>query len=131
MGDSIRKQQVIWNQLTNAEKFTSAGGEVRADVRYDGSNVVMTVSDTGQGIDPGFLPHVFDMFRQEAPFASRTHGGLGLGLSIVQRLVELHGGTVSVGSPGVGRGAVFTVSLPCQVPAGSVAKISREAVSHG
>ena len=113
MGDPMRLQQVLWNLVTNAVKFTPAGGEVRLDLRHDGTHVVMTVADTGQGIEPAFLPHVFDMFRQGESAISRTQGGLGLGLSIVRRLVELHGGRVSAASAGVGRGATFTVELPC------------------
>jgi diguanylate cyclase len=112
MGDAARIQQVIWNLLTNAVKFTPTGGEVRASVRREGSVVVLTVRDTGCGINPGFLPHVFDMFRQAEPATSRTQGGLGIGLSIVRRLVELHGGTVSASSAGPQRGATFTVCLP-------------------
>jgi signal transduction histidine kinase len=114
MGDAIRLQQVIWNLLTNAVKFTAPGGEVRAWVRHQGEEVVLTVSDTGRGIDPAFLPHVFDMFRQADPINTRTFPGLGIGLSIVRRLVELHGGHVAASSDGVGRGATFTVSLPRQ-----------------
>jgi diguanylate cyclase len=117
MGDPMRLQQVIWNLLTNAVKFTAPGGEVRADVRRQGRDVVLAVADTGQGIEPAFLPHVFDMFRQAEPLSTRTYGGLGIGLSIVRRLVELHGGRVAATSPGVGRGATFTVSLPCQADA--------------
>jgi diguanylate cyclase len=114
MGDPARLQQVIWNLLTNAVKFTPAGGEVRADLRRQGTHVVLTVTDTGIGIDPTFLPHVFEMFRQAEPTTSRTQGGLGIGLSIARRLVELHGGTVTATSAGFNRGATFTVSLPHQ-----------------
>jgi signal transduction histidine kinase len=126
-GDSTRLQQVILNLLTNAMKFTPRGGEIRIDVRDDGANVIVTVSDTGQGIDAAFLPHVFEMFRQAEPTTSRAHGGLGIGLSIVRRLIELHGGTVSAESAGLGRGATFTVRLPHQaarVPA--VSTIGRQ-----
>jgi signal transduction histidine kinase len=112
LGDQTRLQQVVWNLLTNAVKFTPQGGEVRTEIRNDGSQVVLTVSDSGQGIDPAFVPFVFDMFRQADSALNRTHGGLGIGLSIVRRLVELHGGTVSAASPGAGRGATFTVALP-------------------
>jgi len=117
MGDPTRLQQVILNLLTNAMKFTPHGGEIRADVRDDGSHVILAVSDTGQGIDPSFLPFVFDMFRQGEPTTSRAHGGLGIGLSIVRRLIELHGGKVSAVSAGIGRGSTFTVTLPYQVAA--------------
>ena len=130
VGDSIRLQQVIWNLLTNAVKFTSSGGEVRAEIRRDGSDVVMTVTDSGQGIDPAFLPHVFEMFRQGESASNRTQGGLGLGLSIVQRLIELHGGTVSAASAGIGLGSVFTVSLPCQPQNDPQRELSRAALIH-
>jgi signal transduction histidine kinase len=113
MGDPTRLQQVIWNLVTNAVKFTPPPGQVRADIRYDDPNVILTVSDTGQGIDPAFLPHVFDMFRQgEQVRRAHAYGGLGIGLSIVKRLVELHGGTVTAASAGLGHGATFTVVLP-------------------
>jgi diguanylate cyclase len=112
LGDQTRLQQVVWNLLTNAVKFTPQGGEVRTEIRNDGSQVVLTVSDSGQGIDPAFVPFVFDMFRQADSALNRTHGGLGIGLSIVRRLVELHGGTVSAASSGAGRGATFSVTLP-------------------
>ncbi|MGH9373113.1 MAG: MHYT domain-containing protein [Vicinamibacterales bacterium] len=117
MGDPTRLQQVILNLFTNAMKFTPHGGEIRADVRDDGSHVILEVSDTGQGIDPTFLPFVFDMFRQGEPTTSRAHGGLGIGLSIVRRLIELHGGKVAAASAGIGRGATFTVTLPYQIAA--------------
>jgi signal transduction histidine kinase len=111
-GDPIRLQQVVWNLLANAVKFTPRGGQIMATVRRDPSVVVLTVTDTGEGIDPTFLPQMFEMFRQGDSAATRAHGGLGLGLSIVRRLVELHGGTVSAESAGRGHGATFTVSLP-------------------
>ena len=111
-GDATRLQQVMWNLLTNAVKFTPEGGSVTAALAADARHVVLTVTDTGEGIDSAFLPHVFEMFRQEDTGFTRRHGGLGLGLSIVRRLVELHGGHVSAESHGRGRGAVFTVRLP-------------------
>jgi diguanylate cyclase len=117
IGDAVRLQQVIWNLTANAMKFTDAGGEIGIVLRSAGTHVDLTVSDTGRGIDPAFLPHVFDMFRQGDPAIGRTTGGLGIGLSIVRRLVELHGGTVSAESPGLGHGATFTVRLPCQTRA--------------
>jgi diguanylate cyclase len=111
-GDPTRLQQVVLNLLTNAIKFTPRGGEVHAEVRQHDGSVSIVITDTGEGIDPGFLPHVFDMFRQGEATASRAHGGLGIGLSIVQRLIELHGGAVSATSAGRGKGAAFTVTLP-------------------
>ena len=111
-GDPDRLQQVIWNLLSNAIKFTSQGGKVLARLERTDSNLEITISDTGQGIAPGLLPHVFDRFRQADSSSSRTHGGLGLGLAIVRQLVELHGGTVSAESPGEGEGSTFKVRLP-------------------
>ncbi|MGH9253838.1 MAG: GAF domain-containing protein [Vicinamibacterales bacterium] len=111
-GDATRLQQVVWNLLVNAVKFTPQGGQVTLSLTAEPSDLVLRVSDTGSGIDPAFLPHVFEMFRQAQPAAERSHGGLGVGLSIVRRLVELHGGTVAVQSAGLGQGAAFTVRLP-------------------
>jgi signal transduction histidine kinase len=110
--DGSRMQQVLSNLLSNAIKFTPAGGLVTVSERRDGSGVVLTVSDTGEGIEPRFLPHVFDRFRQQDPASTREHGGLGLGLSIVRHLVELHGGAIEAHSEGLGRGAAFVVRLP-------------------
>ena len=112
VGDPARLQQVVWNLLTNAVKFTPEGGRVEVRLGRVESHVEIVVSDTGAGIDPEFLPHVFERFRQADQQANRRHGGLGLGLSIVRHLVELHGGTVSAESAGAGAGATFTVSLP-------------------
>jgi hypothetical protein len=103
---------VVWNLLSNAIKFTPRGGQVEVSVQSVGSQVQIAVRDTGQGISPSFLPHVFDRFRQADASAARLHGGLGLGLAIVRHLVELHGGTVSAESPGEGQGATFLVTLP-------------------
>ena len=111
-GDPDRLQQVIWNLLSNAIKFTPQGGKVLARLERTDSNLEITISDTGQGIAPDLLPHVFDRFRQADSSSSRTHGGLGLGLAIVRQLVELHGGTVSAESPGEGEGSTFKVRLP-------------------
>ncbi|MET0649551.1 MAG: PAS domain-containing protein [Pyrinomonadaceae bacterium] len=111
-GDPDRLQQVVWNLLSNAVKFTPAGGRVEAHVRRAGSQLEVAVSDTGQGIEPEFLPHVFERFRQADMGTTRRHGGLGLGLAIVRHLVELHGGTVEASSEGPGRGSTFTVRLP-------------------
>jgi PAS domain S-box-containing protein len=111
-GDSGRLQQVVWNLLTNAIKFTPRGGQVWVTLGRVDSHVAITVADSGRGIEPAFLPHVFDRFRQADPSTTRTHGGLGLGLAIVRHLVELHGGTVEADSEGRDRGARFTIRLP-------------------
>ncbi|NJM72530.1 MAG: response regulator [Scytonema sp. RU_4_4] len=111
-GDSGRLQQVVWNLLSNAVKFTSVGGRVDIRLERIDSQAQMTVSDTGKGISPDFLPYVFDHFRQESAATTRRFGGLGLGLAIVRYLVELHGGTVQADSLGEGQGATFTVKLP-------------------
>ena len=111
-GDPDRLQQVVWNLLANGVKFSPEGGSVRISLERRGQRAVITVSDTGRGIDPEFLPHAFEPFRQADGSITRSHGGLGLGLAIVKRLVELHGGTVSAGSPGPGQGATFLVQLP-------------------
>ena len=111
-GDPHRLQQVIWNLLNNAIKFTPRGGRVELRLARRGPHVELSVSDTGEGIAAEFLPHVFDRFRQADASTTRRHGGLGLGLSIVRQLVELHGGTVRVESRGRGKGATFTVCLP-------------------
>ena len=111
-GDANRLQQVFSNLLTNAIKFTPAGGRVKVVLERLDKRMEVSVSDTGEGIPPGFLPHVFDRFRQADASTTRRHGGLGLGLSIVKQLVELHGGWVGVRSPGRGLGATFYVSLP-------------------
>jgi signal transduction histidine kinase/ActR/RegA family two-component response regulator len=111
-GDPDRLQQVVWNLVTNAVRFTPAGGRVTVSLsRSDGFDT-LRVRDTGAGIDPQFLPYVFEPFRQADAASTRTHGGLGLGLTIVRRLTEMHGGTVSASSNGVGLGATFTVTLP-------------------
>ena len=112
-GDPQRLQQIVWNLLANAVKFTPVGGLVEVELVETGRNGVrMTVRDNGAGIDPSFLPHVFDRFRQADGSVSREHGGLGLGLAIVRHLVELHGGTVQAHSDGPGKGASFIVELP-------------------
>jgi len=112
LGDPARLQQVVWNLLSNAVKFTPEGGLVQVRLERAGSQVEIAVSDTGAGIDPAFLPHVFERFRQADQRTSRQYGGLGLGLSIVRHLVELHGGSVRADSPGEGAGSTFTVTLP-------------------
>ncbi len=112
IGDADRLQQVAWNLLSNAIKFTPKGGRVHVHVRRRESYVELVVADDGMGIDPEFLPHVFDCFRQADAKISRKAGGLGLGLAIVRSIVELHGGTVTAQSDGLGRGATFTIRLP-------------------
>ena len=111
-GDADRLQQIVWNLLTNAVKFTPKGGRIQVKVQRINSHVEILVSDSGIGISKEFLPHVFDRFRQADASITRTHGGLGLGLSIVHQLVDLHGGTVRVNSEGEGKGATFTITLP-------------------
>jgi signal transduction histidine kinase/CheY-like chemotaxis protein len=112
MGDADRLQQIASNLLTNAIKFTHKGGRVQVKLERSCSSIQLSVSDTGKGIKPEFLPHVFDRFTQAEQTSSRAHGGLGLGLAIVRTLVELHGGAVRVESPGEGMGSTFFVDLP-------------------
>ncbi|MEG4814044.1 chemotaxis protein CheB [Microcoleus sp. K5-D4] len=112
LGDPSRLQQVVWNLLSNAIKFTPAGGRIDIALDYIDGMAQIQVSDTGKGIHADFLPYVFDRFRQADSSFSRRDSGLGLGLSIVRHLVELHGGTVTATSPGEGQGATFTVRLP-------------------
>ena len=116
LGDSTRLQQVVWNLLSNAVKFTPEGGRVELRMEGAADIVRITVSDTGQGVDPEFLPFVFDRFRQADTSGARRYGGLGLGLSLVKYLVELHGGTITAASEGLGRGATFAVTLPRRHP---------------
>jgi PAS domain S-box-containing protein len=112
IGDADRLQQVVWNLLTNAIKFTPRDGHVQVRLRREAAQVEIAVTDDGQGIEPDFLPFVFDRFRQADPSATRKTGGLGLGLSIVRSLVELHGGVVTASSDGQGHGATFVVRVP-------------------
>ena len=114
-GDAARLQQVVWNLLSNAVKFTPKGGQVQVLLERVNSHVEISVIDTGIGIKPEFLPHVFDRFRQADASTTRRHGGLGLGLAIVKQLVEMHGGSIRAKSPGEGQGATFTVTLPITV----------------
>src|SRR5687768_12193960 len=111
-GDADRLQQIVWNLLTNAVKFTPRGGRIQIRIQRIESHVEIVVSDSGVGISKEFLPYVFDRFRQADASTTRIHAGLGLGLSIVHQLVDLHGGSVSVQSEGEGKGATFTISLP-------------------
>jgi signal transduction histidine kinase/ActR/RegA family two-component response regulator len=112
LGDQDRLQQVIWNLLSNALKFTDTGGSIDVRVTLNGRFVRIVVSDSGHGISPDFLPHVFERFRQADASSSRRHGGLGVGLSLVHDLIELHGGSVYAHSDGEGKGATFTIDLP-------------------
>jgi CheY-like chemotaxis protein len=112
IGDRARLQQVCWNLLSNAVKFTPGGGCIDVETRIDADQVVISVSDTGIGIDPAFLPAVFDRFRQADTATTRLQGGLGLGLAITRHLIELHGGHIEAHSPGLGQGATFIISLP-------------------
>ena len=127
LGDPDRLQQIIWNLLSNAIKFTPEGGRVEVRMAHCDSQAEITISDTGQGLDPELLLHVFDRFRQFDSSSKRRHGGLGLGLSIVRQLVELHGGTVTAESPGAGAGTTFKVILPVmrvQPDSGDIEKTS-------
>ena len=117
-GDADRLQQVVWNLISNAIKFTPHGGEVTVRARQDKDRTEIEVADTGIGIQADFLPYVFDRFRQSDASITRSHGGLGLGLSISRHLVEMHGGTIFAASAGEGKGATFTVSLPLVLPEG-------------
>jgi signal transduction histidine kinase len=120
--DPNRLQQMVWNLVTNAVKFTSAGGKVTVAYEDRGNSVQLVVADTGVGISPEFLPFVFDRFRQQDSSSTRRHQGLGLGLAIVKHLAELHGGSVSVTSDGEGLGSAFTISLPTSYAAGSASE---------
>jgi len=124
-GDPDRLRQVVWNLVSNAIKFTPNGGRVWVGLRRGGPGVQIIVRDTGQGISPELAPYVFDRFRQGDSSVSRRFGGLGLGLALVKHLVELHGGSVRVESPGEGQGATFTVSLPVRAVKGDVEAKSR------
>ena len=120
-GDPERLQQIFWNLLSNAVKFTPRGGDVRVDIAHDQETITVAVVDSGVGIPAEFAPFVFDRFRQADQATTRAHGGLGLGLSIVKHLTELHGGTVSVSSAGRGQGARFEVRLPAADAAARIA----------
>ncbi|MDZ5634720.1 ATP-binding protein [Janthinobacterium sp. GMG1] len=129
-GDPSRIQQVIWNLLSNALKFTPQGGRVDIGVRREATRLAITVADNGVGIRKDFLPHVFDRFRQADASTTRRHGGLGLGLAIVKHLVEQHGGTVTVSSAGDMQGASFTVRLPLGTPAAARQAGTAPSASH-
>jgi PAS domain S-box-containing protein len=135
-GDAARLEQVVGNLLGNALKFTPKGGVVTVTWRRDGGHAEIRVEDTGVGISPDVLPHVFDRFRQADSSTTRRHGGLGLGLAIVRHLVELHGGTIAAASAGEGQGASFRVELPLHIPAelglgtGAARVVARAADPH-
>jgi len=117
MGDPDRLQQVLWNLITNAVRFTPSNGSVTVSIARRNETDTIEVRDTGAGIEAQFIPHMFEPFRQADAASTRSHGGLGLGLTIVRRLTEMHGGTVSVASEGAGKGATLTVTLPVRRPA--------------
>jgi signal transduction histidine kinase len=133
VADGDRLQQIVWNLLSNAIKFTPRTGHVRITVRRADGRVTIEVWDNGEGIEPDFLPHVFERFRQADSSSKRRHGGLGLGLALVKHLVDLHGGEVRVESEGLGRGAVFTVALPvgvmCSTPPSVVTFTTRPRIA--
>ena len=114
-GDPDRLQQVFWNLLSNAVKFTHKGGKVQVRLERADSHVEVVCSDTGMGIPPEFLPHIFERFRQAEGGMSRERGGLGLGLAIARQLVEMHGGTIHASSGGMGTGATFRIKLPLMI----------------
>jgi CheY-like chemotaxis protein len=123
-GDVDRLQQVAWNLLSNAVKFTPPGGHVSVRLSRIEDQLELLVADDGQGIEPAFLPHVFERFRQADGSMTRQHGGLGLGLAIVRHLIELHGGTIRAESEGKGKGAAFRVRLPARAPGSSTRALS-------
>ncbi len=111
MADDSRLQQVVWNLLTNAIKFTPAGGRINVNARADGDQYEIAVTDSGSGISPEFLPQIFERFSQQESGAGKSFAGLGIGLTIVKHLVDIHHGTITVESEGVGKGATFRVRL--------------------
>jgi PAS domain S-box-containing protein len=130
IADSTRIQQVIWNLLANAVKFTPRHGHVQVSARRASSHIQIAVTDDGEGIDPQFLPHVFEPFRQAEAARTRIHGGLGLGLSIVRYIVEAHAGTVAVESEGRGKGSTFTVTLPVRAVTGDASEPATNALGE-
>ncbi|MBG1258036.1 PAS domain S-box protein [Nostoc commune] len=131
MGDPNRLGQIVWNLLSNAVKFTPAGGQVEIRLMEVGDQAQIQVSDTGKGISPEFLPYVFDYFRQADSTTTRTFGGLGLGLAIVRKVIEMHGGNVQAESPGEGSGTTFTVELPLLVRSEQVTREENQSLdSH-
>lgn len=128
-GDLLRLEQIVWNLLANAVKFTPAGGLVSVHVTREDDDVVLIVKDTGQGIEPSFLPKIFEMFRQGDARASREHAGMGIGLALVQQLVRLHEGSVTADSEGPGKGTTITLRLPAQAEATAMVPQPRKAVA--
>lgn len=126
MGDAHRLRQVAWNLLSNATKFTPEGGSIAVKVAADDEQAILSVADTGSGIDPAFLPHVFDAFRQQDGSTTRAHGGLGIGLALVKHLVRAHGGTVAARSAGLDSGTTIEVRIPL---ADLAAAASRDTIS--
>ncbi|HEX4386529.1 MAG TPA: ATP-binding protein, partial [Myxococcales bacterium] len=131
LGDPDRLQQIVWNLLSNAVKFTPKGGRVQVRLMRVASHVEIEVADSGQGITPEFLPHVFERFMQADASASRTHGGLGLGLAIARHLAELHGGTLEARSGGPGQGATFTLKVPLSATRAASAAVHPAANGRG
>jgi signal transduction histidine kinase len=123
-GDEQRLYQVVWNLLTNGVKFTPRGGRVDLALECSDGEARLSVSDSGRGISPAFLPHVFDWFAQEDPSTTREAGGLGLGLAIVRYIVGIHGGRVEAFSEGPGRGAAFVVHLQLAAPAVDIEQLA-------
>ncbi|HLH32328.1 MAG TPA: ATP-binding protein [Terriglobia bacterium] len=128
--DAGRLQQAIWNLLSNAVKFTDEGGDIEAQLTLKSGQAEIAITDNGIGIESQFLPHLFEQFRQADSSSTRRHGGLGLGLTIVRHVVEMHGGTVSASSPGKGQGSTFRITLPLMTPA-EVAEPKKEAPAKG
>lgn len=125
-GDLFRLEQIVWNLLANAVKFTPAGGSVSIRVAQEADEIVLTIRDTGQGIEKTFLPKVFDMFRQGDARASREHAGMGIGLALVQQFVRLHEGSVAVDSEGAGKGTTITLRLPAKAEAEAIVSPARQ-----
>jgi two-component system CheB/CheR fusion protein len=126
-GDPVRLGQIVWNLLNNAVKFTPNGGEITISLTEDANQATLSISDTGQGIPPEFLPLVFEIFRQADASSSRRQGGLGIGLALVKQLAELHGGRVKAESEGSGKGARFTVWIPLRnLPVSTMRTATRE-----
>jgi signal transduction histidine kinase len=129
-GETRRLQQVIWNLLGNAIKFTPNGGRIDVGLTNDSKHAVIEIADNGIGIRPDFLPHVFERFRQADSSTTRKFGGLGLGLALARQLVEAHGGHISVESPGEGLGTTFRVQLPLDCPTKGAGAIIHRCYGH-